>query len=311
MTAPALELVGISKAFAGVRAADGVSFDVRPGEVHALLGENGAGKSTLMKILSGIYEPTSGELPLGDQVHAQLTPAISKAFGIRLIYQELSVIDHLSIEENLFVGSLPTRRRLGVPVVDQALIRRKALRAMERVGLKRDPAMLVGARSISEKQQVEIAKALSHQSRVLIMDEPTAALNNAEIEELFRIIRQLRSEGVGIVYISHKMDELQQIADRVTVMRDGQTIEVDARYIVAVNDAGALLDAGLAGLGIVRLPRFMADPHLASGDLVALLQDWQTEPTSLYVAFPPSRHLSAKLRVFVDWVAETVAVHAP
>ncbi len=214
----------IVKRFGGIVALQDVSFDVHAGEVHALLGENGAGKSTLMKILSGIYEPTSGELQLGDQVHAQLTPALSKAFGIRLIYQELSVIDHLSIEENLFVGSLPTKRRLGLRVIDQALIRKKALHAMARVGLRRDPAMLVGALSISEKQQVEIAKALASDARVIIMDEPTSSLTDEEVGHLFQVIGELKRAGLGIVYISHKLKEIPIVADRVSVLKDGRYV---------------------------------------------------------------------------------------
>jgi D-allose transport system ATP-binding protein len=214
----------IVKRFSGVVALQDVSFDVAAGEVHALLGENGAGKSTLMKILSGIYEPTSGALQLGGQVFSHLTPAQSKAHGIRLIYQELSVIDHLSIEENLFVGSLPTRRRLGVPVVDRALIREKALRAMARVGLRRDPAMLVGELSISEKQQVEIAKALASDARLIIMDEPTSSLTDEEVGHLFQVIRELKREGLGIVYISHKLKEIPVVADRVSVLKDGRHV---------------------------------------------------------------------------------------
>jgi D-allose transport system ATP-binding protein len=214
----------IVKRFSGVVALQDVSFDVCAGEVHALLGENGAGKSTLMKILSGIYEPTSGSLQLGDHVHAHLTPALSKSFGIRLIYQELSVIDHLSIEENLFVGSLPTRRRFGIPIVDRGLIRSKALRAMERVGLRRDPAMLVGELSISEKQQVEIAKALASDARVIIMDEPTSSLTDEEVRHLFQVIHELKREGLGIVYISHKLKEIPVVADRVSVLKDGRHV---------------------------------------------------------------------------------------
>jgi D-allose transport system ATP-binding protein len=214
----------IVKRFSGVVALQDVSFDVCAGEVHALLGENGAGKSTLMKILSGIYEPSSGSLQLGEQVHAHLTPALSKAFGIRLIYQELSVIDHLSIEENLFVGSLPTRRGFGIPIVDRDLIRSKALRAMARVGLRRDPAMLVSELSISEKQQVEIAKALASDARVIIMDEPTSSLTDEEVRHLFQVIHELKREGLGIVYISHKLKEIPVIADRVSVLKDGRHV---------------------------------------------------------------------------------------
>jgi D-allose transport system ATP-binding protein len=212
---------GIVKQFGSVTALQDVSFDVRPGEVHAVLGENGAGKSTLMKILSGIYQPTSGEIQLGDTTYKALTPDISKAFGIRLIYQELSVIDHLSIEENLFVGNLPTRKVLGVSIVNRQLMREKALDGLRRVGLRQRPATLVGALSISEKQQVEIAKALASEAKVIIMDEPTSSLTDEEVKHLFKVIAELKSAGIGIVYISHKLKEVPLIADRVSVLKDG------------------------------------------------------------------------------------------
>jgi D-allose transport system ATP-binding protein len=212
---------GIVKKFGSVTALQGVSFDVRPGEVHALLGENGAGKSTLMKIFSGIYQPTAGEVQLGETSYEALTPDISKKFGVRLIYQELSVIDYLSIEENLFVGNLPTRRILGIPVVHRALMREKAIDALRRVGLKRDPTTLVGQLSISEKQQVEIAKALASDAKVIIMDEPTSSLTDEEVHHLFQVIGELKAAGIGIVYISHKLKEIPIIADRVSVLKDG------------------------------------------------------------------------------------------
>ncbi|GDX07615.1 sugar ABC transporter ATP-binding protein [Buttiauxella sp. A111] len=211
----------VVKKFSGTVALKDVTFDIQAGEVHVLLGENGAGKSTLMKILSGIYAPTSGEIILGDQSWKSLTPVQSRKFGIRLIYQELSVIDHLSIEENLFVGSIPTRRVLGISVVDRALMREKASKAMSRVGLNRPPQTLVSALSISEKQQVEIAKALVEEPRIIIMDEPTSSLNDEEVARLFIIINDLRRSGIGIVYISHKLKEIPVIGDRVSVLKDG------------------------------------------------------------------------------------------
>lgn len=212
---------GVVKRFGNVTALQNVSFEVYPGEVHALLGENGAGKSTLMKILSGIYQPTAGEILLGDKSYSQLTPDISKQFGIRLIYQELSVIDYLSIEENLFVGNLPVRRVMGIPVVDRALMREKAVDALRRVGLRQSPATLVGKLSISEKQQVEIAKALASDAKVIIMDEPTSSLTDEEVKHLFLVIDELKRQGIGIVYISHKLKEIPIIADRVSVLKDG------------------------------------------------------------------------------------------
>ncbi|MGY0193885.1 sugar ABC transporter ATP-binding protein [Leptothrix sp. BB-4] len=218
---PLIAVRGIVKRFGSTVALQDVSFDVQAGEVHALLGENGAGKSTLMKILSGIYQPSAGEIRLGQTSHAGLTPPLSKQFGIRLIYQELSVIDHLSIEENLFVGSLPTRRVLGLPLIDRARIRARASEVLQRVGLDRHPATRVGRLSISEKQQVEIAKALASDARVIIMDEPTSSLTDEEVRHLFQVIGELKAAGIGIVYISHKLAEIPRVADRVSVLKDG------------------------------------------------------------------------------------------
>jgi len=165
----------IVKRFPGTVALHNVSFDVKAGEVHVLLGENGAGKSTLMKILGGIYEPSSGTITLGGIEYDKLTPTLSADHGIRVIYQELSVIDYLSIEENLFVGKIPTVRLLGIPVVDRKFMNAKAREVLARVGLRRDPRTLVGDLSISEKQQVEIAKALAGDARLIIMDEQTSS----------------------------------------------------------------------------------------------------------------------------------------
>jgi D-allose transport system ATP-binding protein len=215
---------GITKIFPGTTALSDVSFDVRAGEVHVLLGENGAGKSTLMKILSGIYEPTSGAIVAGGSEYSKLSPALSAQLGICLIYQELSVIDYLSIEENLFVGRIPTVRRFGVPVVDRKAMHSKALEVLARVGLARDPRTLVGDLGISEKQQVEIAKALASEARLIIMDEPTSSLTDTEVAKLFTVIGDLKRDGVGVAYISHKLKEIPVIGDRVTVLKDGKYV---------------------------------------------------------------------------------------
>ena len=228
--APLIEVRGVTKRFAGVLALSDIDFDVRPGEVHALMGENGAGKSTLMKILSGIYAPDSGSISLGGQTAERHSPTHAKSFGLRLIYQELSVIDHLSVAENLFVGTIPTRRWLGIPIVDRAAMRDRAVRALARVGLDVDPATLVGDLSISGKQQVEIAKALVADARVIIMDEPTSSLTEGEVQHLFKVIHELRQQGLGIVYISHKLKEIPLVADRVSVLKDGRHVGTfDAR----------------------------------------------------------------------------------
>ena len=214
----------IVKRFPGTVALQDVSFDVKAGEVHVLLGENGAGKSTLMKILGGIYEPTSGSITFGDTRYEKLTPTQSAEHGVRVIFQELSVIDYLSIEENLFVGKIPTVRRFGISVVDRALMNAKAREVLARVGLRRHPRTLVGDLSISEKQQVEIAKALASDARLIIMDEPTSSLTDEEVGHLFNVIGELKRNGVGIVYISHKLKEIPIVGDRVSVLKDGKYV---------------------------------------------------------------------------------------
>ncbi len=219
---PIVEIRGLSKAFFGVQALASVHFELLPGEVHALMGENGAGKSTLMKVLAGVYQRDAGEVLVDGQAVEIASPRAAQALGIGIIHQELNLMNHLSAAQNIFIGR-ESRGRFGL-FLDEAAQNAKAAAIFKRMHLALDPQTPVGELTVARQQMVEIAKALSFDSRVLIMDEPTAALNNAEIAELFRIIRQLKEQGVGIVYISHKMDELKQISDRVTVMRDGQTI---------------------------------------------------------------------------------------
>lgn len=216
-----VEMKGVVKKFPGVTALKDISFDIKSGEVHVLLGENGAGKSTLMKILSGVYQPTEGTIVLNGKEYSKLTPKDSTENGISVIYQELSVINELSIQENLFVGKLPMKKIGPVKVVDYGEMNKRALELMEKVGLKRDPKTLVEDISISEKQQVEIAKALASDSTVLVMDEPTASLTSEEINHLFKIVKTLKLEGKGIVFISHKLGEIIEIGDRVSVLKDG------------------------------------------------------------------------------------------
>jgi ribose transport system ATP-binding protein len=218
-----VSLQNLSKSFPGVRALDGVSFDLQAGEVHALMGENGAGKSTLMKILAGVYRKDGGEILLNGQPVEIHSPAHAQALAIGIIHQELYLMNHLTVAQNIYLGREP-RGRSGI-FLDEERLNQNAQALFDRMNLNLQPATSIGDLTVARQQMVEIAKALSFHSRVLIMDEPTAALNNAEIEDLFRIIRQLKSEGVGIVYISHKMDEIARIADRVTVMRDGRTID--------------------------------------------------------------------------------------
>jgi ribose transport system ATP-binding protein len=212
----------LSKSFPGVKALQDVQFDLQAGEVHALMGENGAGKSTLMKILAGVYTRDAGEVLLDGKPVEITSPAHAQSLAIGIIHQELYLMSHLTAAQNIFLGREP-KGKLGL-FLDEDNLNRDTQLLFDRMHLALPPDTRIGDLTVARQQMVEIAKALSHKSRVLIMDEPTAALNNAEIEELFRIIRQLRAEGVGIVYISHKMDEIQRIADRITVMRDGRYI---------------------------------------------------------------------------------------
>ena len=219
-----VEMCDVTKEFPGVLALDHITMDLYSGEVHVLMGENGAGKSTLMKILSGVYTPTSGKIVLAGKTYDSLNPSLSQEMGISIIYQELSVINKLSIAENLFVGRLPCKKVLGISVLDKKYINSKTEEMLELVGLKRQPSTLVQDLSISEKQLVEIAKALVMDTKVLIMDEPTSSLTQDETQNLFRIIRNLKKKSVGVIYISHKIDEIKQIGDRITVLKDGKFV---------------------------------------------------------------------------------------
>ena len=216
-----IQMTGIEKRFPGVHALRNVQFDLRAGEVHALMGENGAGKSTLMKILSGVYQRDGGTITLDGREVSFPNPKAAQDAGVGIIHQELSLMNDLSIAQNIFIGREP--RKLGF-LVDDAQMNRDAAALFAQMNVQLDPAALVHGLSIAKQQMVEIAKALSYDSRVLVMDEPTAALNARETEELFRIIDGLRAAGKGIIYISHKMDEIRRISDRVTIMRDGQWI---------------------------------------------------------------------------------------
>ncbi|MBP7240964.1 MAG: sugar ABC transporter ATP-binding protein [Amaricoccus sp.] len=208
----------IDKRFPGVHALRSVSFDLRAGEVHALMGENGAGKSTLMKCLSGVYTPDGGRILVAGQEASLPNPKAAQDLGIGIIHQELALMKDLTVAQNIWIGREP-RQSFGR--VDEGKLNADAAALFAQMNVSMNPTAPVEGLTIARQQMVEIAKALSHRSRVLIMDEPTAALNDAEIAELFAIIRGLKAEGVGIVYISHKMDEIRRISDRVTVMRDG------------------------------------------------------------------------------------------
>ncbi|EKR0282357.1 D-allose ABC transporter ATP-binding protein AlsA, partial [Escherichia coli] len=195
-----------------------------PGEIHALLGENGAGKSTLMKVLSGIHEPTKGTITINNISYNKLDHKLAAQLGIGIIYQELSVIDELTVLENLYIGRHLTKKICGVNIIDWREMRVRAAMMLLRVGLKVDLDEKVANLSISHKQMLEIAKTLMLDAKVIIMDEPTSSLTNKEVDYLFLIMNQLRKEGTAIVYISHKLAEIRRICDRYTVMKDGSSV---------------------------------------------------------------------------------------
>jgi ribose transport system ATP-binding protein len=219
-----LKVENVSKSFPGVKALDNVSFELRKGEVHALVGENGAGKSTLMKILSGVYRADEGmisykgkELVFHDVIQAR------KA-GIGIIYQELNLIPHLSVAANIFIGREPLTR---FGTLDEKKMNADAVAILRRLNLILDPTTILNRLPVSKQQMVEIAKALSLNSEILIMDEPTSALSESEIDELFQVIHSLRDRGVAIIYISHRLEELRHIVDRISIFRDGHSVSTD------------------------------------------------------------------------------------
>jgi ABC-type sugar transport system ATPase subunit len=216
-----LQAVGISKAFPGVMALDDVSLTVRRGRLHALLGENGAGKSTLMNILAGVFPPDAGRILREGRAVRFANPREAQAAGISIIFQELNLVPDLSIAENIFIGREP-RNRFGL--VDYPRMNRDARALLAELELAADPRTPVGRLRVGAQQVVEIARAMSFRSQVIIMDEPTSAITEHEIQVLFRLIRRLKQGGVGIIYITHKLDELPQIADDITVLRDGRLV---------------------------------------------------------------------------------------
>lgn len=224
-----VKMEGIEKSFPGVHALSQAQFELRTGEVHALVGENGAGKSTLMKILTGVYSKDAGHIYIKGQEVEIPNPRAAQNLGISIIHQELNLMPHLTVAQNIFIGREP-RKSLNF-MLDESELNKKTRELLDTIHMDLDPRTKVSNLTVAKQQMVEIAKALSINAEVIIMDEPTSALTEAEIEELFRIIRHLRDEGKGIIYISHRLEELKQIAERVTVMRDGHYIDT-----VNIND---------------------------------------------------------------------------
>ncbi|MCD8351530.1 MAG: sugar ABC transporter ATP-binding protein [Planctomycetaceae bacterium] len=220
MADPILVMQGISKAFAGVPALTDVGFDLQAGEVHALMGENGAGKYTLMKILTGIYTRDAGTILLNGKPVTFENPREAQEAGIVIVHQELNLMPHLTVAQNIFIGREPMRGRF---IDDQQMIQ-DSRKLFDLLNIDINPADTMGNLTVGRQQMAEIAKAISTDARIIVFDEPTAALTEKETDELFKIIADLRSKGIGIIYISHRMDEIKRITDRVTVMRDGEYV---------------------------------------------------------------------------------------
>lgn len=272
---PRLEMRGVSKRFGATRALHGVNLQVRPGEVLALVGENGAGKSTLMKVLSGAHPPDEGEMRLDGQPYLPRNPLDARRHGVAMIYQELSLAPHLSVMENILLGIEPTTG----PIVQWPEMRRRAAAALQEIGISDiRPETPVSRLSVAQQQMVEIARSVALESRVLVLDEPTSSLTRRDIERLFALIRSLRARGTSIVYISHFLEEVQEISNRFAVLRDGEAVgegvteDTPVNRIIALmvgrevtdlyprskrrNDGEIILDVrGLAGVG---------KPHSAS-----------------------------------------------
>ena len=237
MSAPLFELEDIAKSFPGVRALDGVSFDLRAGEVHALLGENGAGKSTLVKIVSGVYRPDRGTIRLAGETVKITDPTHAQALGIVPVHQELHLEPYLSVAENIFLGRQPVGR---FGLIDYRRMNREAGALLDRLGVSLDPEAIVESLSVAQRQIIAIARAASTTARIVIFDEPTSSLTERETNLLFEMIGRLRAQGLGIIYISHRMEEIFRLCDRVTVFRDGRYVatrpvsETNMRDLIAM-----------------------------------------------------------------------------
>lgn len=220
MSQPLLKMSHITKRFPGVLALDNVNFEVERGEIHGLLGENGAGKSTLLKILSGAHHPDSGTIDFDGRVVRLDSPHQAQNYGIVTIYQEFNLVPSLTIAENVFIGREPGQAGF----VDWAALRRETLAVTEQLGIHLNPMSLVRNLSVAEQQMVEIARALSMRSRIIIMDEPTSALSDTEVQQLFKIMRDLRGQGISIIFVTHRLEEVHEICDRITILRDGRNV---------------------------------------------------------------------------------------
>jgi len=280
--APVLEVRRLTERFPGVLALDDVSFELLPGEGHALVGENGAGKSTLIKVMTGVYTPDEGEILFKGEEVSFSTPRESQEAGISTIYQEVNLIPLLSVAQNVFLGREP-RNSLGL--IDKARMNREAAEILERYGITADVTAPLRSLALGVQQMVAIARAISVDARAVIMDEPTSSLEAREVETLFRVIRQLREEGVGVIYVSHRLDELYEVCDRVTVLRDGRVAHTGkladlSRLELIAQMLGRELDEvakeGATGFG---------EEHEASGEPILQALDLNQHPRLRDISF--------------------------
>ena len=270
-----LEVKGLSKEFPGVKALDRVDLVVKKGEVHALVGENGAGKSTLIKILAGVYTKDEGEIVFDGRSVEITSPAISLKLGIKVVFQELSLIPHMSVAENVFLESFPLKKN---KTIHWEELYKKTSEILASIGLNINPRTRLNMLTISQQQMVEIARALSHEAKLVIMDEPTSALTPNEINFLFNVIKKLKSMGIGILYVTHKLEEVEQICDRVTVLRDGKLIST--REVSKTNRDELVRD--MVGRSIETLfPR----THRGKGKVILRVENLSTEKKLKDVSF--------------------------
>ena len=225
-------MLDIEKQFPGVKALDHARLQLRPGSIHALMGENGAGKSTLMKCLFGIYKKDAGSIRMNGKEVNFINPRHALDNGVAMVHQELNQVLYRSVMENMWLGRFPLKAGL----VDHKKMYNDTKAVLDDLEIKVDPKTIIGTMAVSQRQMLEIAKAVSYNAKILVLDEPTSSLTSEEVEHLFRIMRRLCDQGVGIIYISHKMDEIKRISDEVTIMRDGQWISTDITENLSTDD---------------------------------------------------------------------------
>src|ERR671934_152244 len=272
---PILAVRGIRKAFGGVQALQDVSFEVLPGEIHALVGENGAGKSTLVKILSGAYKPDAGEIELSGQRVTSISPSAARALGLAVIYQEFNLVPWMSVLDNVFLGR-EVRNRVGV--LDRQAMRTQTVTLFEQLGVRIDPDARVAGLSVAQQQIVEIAKALATSAKVIIMDEPSAVLAGTELDRLFDVVRALRDQGVAVIYISHRLVEVFALASRVTVLKDG--------HVVGTRPVTEITTGDLVRMMVGRdLQQPASAPGVVTDEPLLAVRDVQVRPGGPLISF--------------------------